>query len=171
MLMIGIVIRWCRIYGILMVKKLKIGDIVEIATSKGLCYAHYTHQHPTYGSVIRVFGEFYEHRPSNTSSLIHGEPKFTCLFLLRNSIKNGDFTIVGNEDLTENLRIFPIFRAGMASPATGKVEKWWFWDGDKEWKVGELTEEQWNMPIRGVWNDIMLLDRIESGWTPANQRR
>ena len=32
--------------------------------------------------------------------------------------------------------------------------------------VGNLTDEQLDLPIRGICNDIGLLERIESGWTP-----
>ena len=35
--------------------RLKIGDIVEIKTGKGLVYAQYTHKHQQYGALLRVF--------------------------------------------------------------------------------------------------------------------
>ena len=35
--------------------RLKIGDIVEIETSKGNVYAQYTHKHKQYGALLRVF--------------------------------------------------------------------------------------------------------------------
>ena len=45
----------------------KIGDVIEIPTSKGLAYVQYTHYHqapPVYGSLIRVLKGFYKARPS-----------------------------------------------------------------------------------------------------------
>jgi hypothetical protein len=51
-------------------------------------------------------------------------------------------------------------------PSTGKVKVWWLWDGEREWQVGELTEEQRGLSFREVWNDTLLIERIESGWTP-----
>jgi hypothetical protein len=59
-----------------------------------------------------------------------------------------------------------VSRGGTPDPKTKKVAVWWFWE-EKEWKVGELTSEQRKMPIRGIWNDTMLVHRIEIGWTPA----
>jgi hypothetical protein len=149
-------------------KKPTIGDIIEIPTSNGLCYAHYTHEHRTYGSLIRVFPRFYEVRPVDVQLLVCGDPKFLCFVPIDKSIRHGDFVIVGNAELKSDAKIFPTFRAGMKSPATDKVENWWFWDGNNEWKVGNITEDQRKMPLRQVWNDTMLLHRIVSGWTPQN---
>ncbi|WP_176536262.1 hypothetical protein [Rhizobium sp. L9] len=43
---------------------------------------------------------------------------------------------------------------------------WWLWDGEKEWRIGQLSAEQHQLSIRGVWNDTLLVERIEFGWTP-----
>ena len=59
-----------------------------------------------------------------------------------------------------------LVRGGVIDPSTRKVKVWWLWDGEKEWRVGEITAEQRGLPIRGVWNDTLLIERIESGWTP-----
>lgn len=149
-------------------KKLTIGDIIEIATSKGLCYAYYTHEHRTYGSLIRVYPGFYEVRPKDVQSLVCGDPKFICFCSISKSIRDGKFFIVGNAELKGDAKVFPTFRAGMKSPATDKVENWWFWDGNNEWRVGNITNEQRKMPLRGVWNEKLLLLRIVSEWTPQN---
>ena len=77
-------------------------------------------------------------------------------------------SIAGNVGVPDALKPFPIFRDGVADPRTGKVANWWFWDGEKEWRVGDLTHEQRLMPIRGVWNDTLLIERIETGWTPES---
>jgi hypothetical protein len=74
--------------------------------------------------------------------------------------------IVATGEVASDLREFPLFRAGVIDPATKKVELWWIWDGEKEWQIGSLTEEQRKFPIRGVWNDTYLIEKIESGWTP-----
>ena len=97
-------------------KRPAFGDVVEVRTAKGSCYAQASHFHPTYGALLRAF---------------------------------------------------PTFRAGTPDPVTRKVETWWWWDGEREWRVGPLTPEQRAFPIRGVWNDTMLVARLEAGWTPA----
>jgi hypothetical protein len=149
--------------------RLKIGDIVEITTGKGLAYAHYTHKHhthPRYGALLRVFGKLHGVRPSDFTELARNRPAFMCFFPLGAAVNRGIVSIVGNVVVPLEAQAFPTFRAGVIDPSTRKVKVWWLWDGEKEWRVGEITAEQRRLPIRGVWNDTLLIERIESGWTP-----
>jgi hypothetical protein len=67
------------------------------------------------------------------------------------------------------LESFPIFRDGVADPRTGKIVNWWLWDGEREWLVGGLTDEQKKYPIREIVNDTLLMERIESGSTSDDE--
>lgn len=62
--------------------KLKLGDVIEIRTSKGLAYAQYTHEHERYGSLIRVFGQTFMSTPGNDAlaNFVKGSPQFLCFF-------------------------------------------------------------------------------------------
>jgi hypothetical protein len=147
-------------------KRPKLGDIIEIPTSKGLAYAQYTHQHSQYGGLLRVFDTLHEKRPENFSSLVKSEVRFSTFFPLHAAVRQGIYNIVAHEEVASPNRSFPVFRTGIADPQTKKVAVWWFWDGENEWRVGEITPEQRKMPLRGVWNDTMLVYRIEEGWRP-----
>ena len=70
------------------------------------------------------------------------------------------------------LQSFPLFRAaGIPDSRTWKVDTWWLWDGEKEWRVGAITEEQRKLPIRGIVNHEALVSYIERDWTPEADRR
>ena len=146
--------------------RLSIGDVVEIRTAGGLAYAQYTHKHKQYGALLRVFGSFYDMRPSNCASLVRQRPVFSCFFPLGAAVSRKIVSVIGNVAVPEEAQSFPIFRAGVVDPHSNKVESWWLWDGEQEWRVGDLTSEQRKLPIRGVWNDTLLIERIESHWTP-----
>lgn len=146
--------------------RLKIGDVIEIKTKIGLSYAQYAHKHKQYGALLRVFSDSYGSRPEGFAELVKSSPAFVCFFPLNAAVDQGIVSVVGNIDLPVEARAFPTFRAGVVDPATRKVSVWWLWDGEKEWRVGELTAEQRRLPIRGVWNDTLLVERLESGWTP-----
>lgn len=148
-------------------KRPRIGDIIEIPTAKGLCYAQYPHQHPQFGGLIRVFDRLFSERPNELQKAAQGPVRFSTFFPVRAAIKRGIFRVVGNQEIASQNREFPVFRDGLEDPRTNKVTTWWFWDGEREWKVGQITEEQRKMPIRAVWNDTFLVNRIESGWTPG----
>lgn len=147
-------------------KRPRIGDIIEIPTAKGLAYAQYTHEHSLYGGLLRVFDTLYKERPENFSSLVKSEVRFSTFLPLQASVRMGIYNVVGHEQVAHPNRSFPIFRDGIADPKTNKVSVWWFWDGKKEWPVGELTAEQRKMPVLGIWNAKMLEYRLEEGWRP-----
>jgi len=149
-------------------KRLKIGDLIEIQTNIGIFYALYTHKHRMYGALIRIFDKIYERRPENLQGVISEKVRFSTFFPLKAALSKGIFVAVGNYVVSPELQKFPIFRSGTPDQKTKKVKNWWFWDGENEWKVGELNQEQKKIPIRGVWNDTLLIKRIESGWLPEN---
>jgi len=154
--------------------KARIGDIVEITTSKGLAYAVYTHRHtkpPKYGALLRVFDGIFSVQPDDIASLARIPIRFSTFFPLQAAVNKDLVRIIGNITVPENLKPFPVFRSGTTNPKTKKVAMWWLWDGDREWRVGNLTDEQRKLSFRGTWNDTFLRDRIEAGWRPENDPR
>jgi len=146
--------------------RIKLGDLIEIPTPKGLAYAQYINKHPRYGALLRVFSGTYGQRPSDFATVLARDVQFMCFFPLQAALNEGIVTMVDHAPVPAEASDFPIFRAGVIDPATGKVTIWWLWDGEKEWRIGQLTPEQRRLPIRGVWNDTMLIERIVSGWRP-----
>jgi len=146
--------------------RLKIGDVVKVKTSRGFSYLHFTHKHRQYGALLRVFAGFYETRPSVLTELVMRPSAFQCFFPLGAAVDQGIVSIAGNVEPSAAEKNFPTFRAGVVNPATRKVDVWWLWDGQEERKVGDLTSEQRRLSIRGVWNDTLLRERLESEWRP-----
>jgi hypothetical protein len=148
-------------------KKPKIGDIIEIPTKIGLAYAQYTHDHPRRGALLRVFDQIFESRPADWERVSQGVVRYPVFFPLTAAVRRGIFEIVGHSEVTGANKIFPLFRDGVPEPGTTKVSRWWLWDGEKDWWVGELTPEQGKLPIDGIWTDLLLVERIEGGWVPG----
>ena len=142
------------------------GDIFEISTPRGLAYAQVTHHHPQYGALIRVLPGLFDARPASFDDLSGRPERFRAFFPLQAAVSRGLVTLVAHAPIPAGAQAFPTFRAGVVDPATGKVAVWWFWDGQREWRAGPLTDADRRMPIRGVWNDTLLVERIVSGWTP-----
>jgi len=152
-----------------MAQKIRIGDIIEIPTKKGLVYAQYTHEHsepPHYGSLIRICSGFYNERPKDFSIIAKSDTLFHIFVPLQASVNANLVEIVSNETIPTKAKKIPVFRGGLIEPKINKVLTWWFWDGKKEWKVGEITKEQRKIPILSIVTVPCLVEKIESGWTP-----
>ena len=147
-------------------RKKHIGDIIEIPTAKGFIYAQCTHTHQNFGEVLRIFKDFYKERPSDFTNMASEKEKFIVLFPLNEAVKQKIFEVVGRAEIPESSKKFPIFRNGLPNQKTGKIEVWWLWDGEKEWKIGKIKKEQRKLPLHEVINDTLLIERLESGWTP-----
>jgi len=143
----------------------KIGDVIEIDTGDGLAYCHYSHRDKMFGYLLRVFNQRYVQRPVDLAAAVGGKPAFYQFFPLGTYVHRGVVTIAGNVPLSEEATVFPLFRSGLAD-RTGKITNWWLWDGVREWPIGPLPDELRKLSLRGVCNDLFLIDRILSGWTP-----
>jgi hypothetical protein len=151
-----------------MAKTVRIGDIIEIPTARGLSYAQLSHNHARYGALIRVLPGFSQSRPNHFAELVGRKEAFVTFFPLQAALNQGVFEVVGNCTVPDSAKAFPLFRTGVEDTVTRKVKVWWLWDGEKEWKVGDITAEQRKLSLRGIWNDTLLIERIEAGWTPSN---
>jgi len=148
----------------------KIGDLIEIPTPKGMAYAQYTHKHnnpPKFGPLLRVFPGLYDERPDDFSRIVNLKPQIITFFPLGAACNRKIVTIVSNEPVPEEAKAFPTFRSGIRD-REGKVNCWWLWDGQREWKVGSLSPGMEKFPIRGVWSDTLLIERIVKGWSREN---
>jgi hypothetical protein len=151
-----------------MAKRVRIGDIIEIATARGLAYVQFSHKHVRYGALLRVLPGFYDERPRDFSKIVKQPESYVAFLPLQAAVGRHIFGVVGNLPVPDFAKPFPLFRAaGLIDPATRKAQAWWLWDGEREWRVGELTPEQRKLPLRGIWNDTLLVERIEAGWTPV----
>jgi hypothetical protein len=154
-----------------MAQKPRIGDVVEISTRKGRAYAQYTHEKDRRGSVLRILPGLHQDRPRELGALVRQYELYFVFFPLKAAVTRGIFPIIGHEDVPERVRPFPIFRSAGAIDRKGKVHDWWLSDGDREWRVERLTDEQRALSVGGIWNDTLLIQRIEEGWTPATDPR
>ena len=147
-------------------KRIRLGDVVEIETHKGLFYAQYTHSNAEYGSLIRVLDGVHEERPGDLEVLVLRPTRYVLFTVLQPAVNRGVFRVIGNCPVPEHARQFPLFRSGWEDPRTGEVSAWWLWDGTTSWKAGTLTEDQMRYPERGIWTDQLVIDRLEDGWNP-----
>lgn len=147
------------------------GTVVEMPVDDRFGYMLCTHRHPDYLDLMRVFRGLHDVRPSDLQTLVEGEVQFTCFAPLRRVIEDGYGTAVGIVDIPERLKPFPIFRAGMVDATSKKVAVWWLWDGEKEWRVGDLEPSQLALPIRGVYGAEVIQQYLREGWTPETSGR
>ena len=145
-------------------KRPRVGDVIEIATPCGLAYAHATHEHPEFSYLLRVVPGTHKQRPSDFRNLVAQEPQFILFFPLGSACHRNIVRVVAEEEVPAACRSFPTFRAAGARARDGTVLNWFLWDGDRQWPANLSSQELATYPIRSIWNDTLLIERICSKW-------
>ncbi|NTI39781.1 hypothetical protein G6L94_00695 [Agrobacterium rhizogenes] len=150
---------------------IKPGDVFEISTGKGEAYFQCVSKNKEMGWAIRILPGTYPVGYAGLDALIEKAINFWIFFPVAAALKAKIIRKIGSYDVPSHSKQMPLFRAGVVDPQTRKVENWWLWDGEKSWMVGEITAEQRKLPIKGIWNDTLLIQRIEEGWLPEKDLR
>lgn len=133
-----------------------VGTVIEIRTRKGLAYALVSHEVPGMGGLLRVLPGFHS-KLDDVAKLLEAKPRFVVFFPVRQAIQAGIVRVWGTVAVPDAASRFPLFRAaGLRGIANGPV---WLWDGSRRWRDDSLRDR--DLPIEEVWNDTMLVARIE----------
>lgn len=151
--------------------RLKIGDVVEVKTPAGLGYVHYTHFNREYRQLVRMLPGLYERQP-DLAELVQCQELGVVFVFLQESVNDGDISrVVGNCPVPARCAAFPLFRTDGGSLRNGKAPRWWFWDGERDWLIGQITREQRRMPLAEVLSETALVNRLVEQWTPESDTR
>jgi hypothetical protein len=148
----------------------RVGDIVVIKTDQGAALAQYTHKHPEFGVLVRVLraGAMVD-TGAEPAALARLPTQFATFFPLGAACARGIAEILGHAPIPDSDRAFPCFRQPLrVDPRQTGATNWLLWDGEREWIVPELNEEQRHYPIRAIMNDTLLVERALSGWSAAD---
>ncbi|PDT18607.1 hypothetical protein CO670_00480 [Rhizobium sp. J15] len=147
-----------------MFKRTKIGDVVQILTSKGVSYAQVTHKHVRYGHLLRVFDGFYADSLDNFSEVVASPVLFSTFFPVQKAVDEGLVANVGNSSVTDANSVFPIFRTS-ARDRGGRRGPWWLWNGETEMMLSRgLSDQEKRYPVHGIISAPLLVERIEKGY-------
>lgn len=142
-----------------MAKKVKLGDVLQIVTSKEVAYALVTHKHPEYGYLIRVFSSFYKTQPEDFSFVSSSLVLFSTFFVVQSAVNQGLLSVVANVPVPLNLQPFPTFRTRNGG-AGGSI---WLWDGVESYRLDRaLSLQEQKYPVRGIISYPLLVERIEN---------
>ena len=149
-----------------MAKRVKMGDVVQILTSRGIAYAQMTHKHQGYGPLLAVFEGIHDQPPADFADLVAADPQFRAFFPLQPAVNQGLLSIVANLPVAASNSVFPLFRSCVCD-REGKRGPWWIWDGQTETMLTRaLTDEEKRFSLRGIISAPLLVERIENNYRP-----
>ena len=151
--------------------RIVLGDVVEIKVRCGLAYAQYVNYHrqrPVLGELVRVLPGIYKCRPKDFGNLVAGKERFYAFYPVGPAVTRHLVRIVAHQAIPERCRKFPVFKDCNENYETGD-KTWYLWDGKKEWRLGRMSAKVRDYPIAEVISHGVLVERIETGWSPADE--
>ena len=144
-------------------KRVKLGDVFEISTSKGKAYLHYIYQDKDLIELIRVLPGLYSSVPENLDQIVESNEKFMVSFPLTAAYKRHLVEKVGHYPATNFTR--PQYMR--TEFIVGREMKGWHIvnvDTLQRQSVQKLTPEQMRLSPWGIWNDTFLIENLEKDW-------
>lgn len=151
---------------VIIMKRIKIGDIFEISTNKGKGYLHYVYDDKILGQLIRVLPGLFEESKNEFRELVLQKELFVVFFPLKYALKKAIISQVGSEIID-----FEKPKLMRSKHLIGdKFHGWHIVNTDSFLRhlVKNLNEEQRQYSPFGLWNDTLLIGRMEEGWTLEN---
>lgn len=149
-----------------MIKRARIGDVIQVLTSQGVAYAQFTHKSPKLGALLSVFEGFHSIIPKDFSIIVDSPPQFQAFFPLQSALNQGLVSVVANVPVADRNKAFPMFRSCVIG-VDGRRGPWWLSDGENEKMLTrELSDVEKRYSLGGIISAPLLVKRIEDGYRP-----
>lgn len=148
-----------------MAKRVRPGDVLEIAADGGMIYVHYLGKHPEYGDAVAVSPA--KHLERMPISLELFRDSYITFYPAAVAVNRGLASVVGHlasAGLPPRVR-----RPGARSGR--KIETWIIEDHSRETVKESLSDEERELPIAVIWNHELLVQRVSEGWRPETGSR
>lgn len=144
--------------------RVKLGNVFELKTSKGYAYLHFVYKDNQLGQLVRVLSGLYNQRPSSFCDLVLQNHQFVVFFPVSAAKK---------KELIEFVDDCPM--DNFKKPKEMRTEhhiggEFLGWDivNTDTWKrkfTKKLSSRQRKLSPWGIWNDTLLIERLEKGWS------
>lgn len=151
------------------VKRLRVGDFLELHTPSGFAYVQYVGSLPEYGDVIYVLSGLYVHSQIDFKFMNYKGLYYT-FYPARKAVKIGLVRIVASAPLPKGVEVPKRLRRVGARNSDGKIITWIIEDDNYEKVRTELSADEEKLPIACIWNHELLIFHILQGWLPEQER-
>ena len=145
--------------------KSKIGDVFEVKVGNMNAYFQLVQTDKLKGDLIKVFNSLHEFVPSLEDMVLTTNFYFVR-FPLTAAIKSSIVKRIGNVTLPSDFKLPEYMRSKHV--INGEFLGWHIID-TSTWKrtlSKQLTDLERSFSPWGIWNDTLLITRLEEGWSP-----
>lgn len=146
--------------------RMRLGDVVEIPTAKGLVYGQLSHTHAMAGEVLRILPGYFESRPAGLESLVAGPTRYFVLLAVDVAVRRLHmFQRLQHLPVPEHVKRFEPIIVVPFSEDEGPV-MWKLWDGESEWISPTPMHEGRRLPQPSSHSPRLVIDELGAGLEP-----
>lgn len=148
--------------------KIKIGDVFEIETQKGKAYLQYAYLADNGIEVIRVLSGLYSEQPEKVEDVVSEKERYLIYFPLAPAYRRKLVSLVGHFPLPKDF-VKPQYMRDIYT-VRGEFLGWHIINTEtlQRESVKKLSKAQKQLSPWGVWNDTLLKEKLEEGWSLKN---
>jgi hypothetical protein len=144
--------------------KIMIGDVFALPTAHGMAYLHYVHKMKNGLEMVRVLQGLYPKQPASFDELVAIPEQFVVGFPLKAAFNRKIVQRVASGQMVE---FSPPEFMRTKHKVPGEFDGWQIVNTntlDRK-TVESLSESERELSPYGIWNDTLLIERLELGWT------
>jgi hypothetical protein len=144
--------------------RISIGDVFELPTAKGKAYLHYVHKMKNGLEMVRVLKGLHQDPPASFDELVAEPEQFVVGFPLNAAFNRKIVHRVASGQIVE---FSPPEFMRTKHKVPGEFDGWQIVNTSTMARktVKSLSESERSLSPSGIWNDTLLIERLESGWT------
>ena len=156
-------------------KTIRIGDVAEVKTPRGLAFIQYTHDAKDEGSLVRVLPGLHSSRPPDFKALVRERELYFIFYPLQYAVRTKQAEIVSNQPVPDWATIAPAMRHRAGTAPDGRTLTWRIVPAlqpltieflQQTPVIRELTPEQRKLSVRELWGHNSMVEELTRGWTP-----
>jgi len=114
--------------------------------------------------MIRVFSGQYSKFPDDLDTFVDQDAAFWLFFPLGAAARRKIVEKVGYASIPERALKPPLFRSAILQMPMWITD----YSTGRKWSPPVITPNMYDYQINSLWNDTLLIERIESGWKPSD---
>jgi hypothetical protein len=148
--------------------KIQPGDVFKIETQKGKAYMQYCCLGNNGIEFIRVLEGLYSEKPLDVSEIVSSKERYVVQFPVASAKRKKLIFFVGNFPMPKHFAKPRYMRSSHI--AGGEFVGWHIVDTDtlQRKPVSELSFAERKLSPWGIWNDTILREHLEGGWSLDN---
>jgi hypothetical protein len=150
-------------------KRVRIGDVIEVATKHGFAYVQLTHRGRLIGDCVRVLPGFFTERPKDFRPIVQQHSELQLQTAMGIWVHRGNFAVVAHEPVPESEKDLPLFKHFQRWGKPPVNPNWSIVDIEQnisieQFDTEDLPAKYQDLPKQGIYgHELDLVDFIERG--------